>query len=55
MSDQLDHAEPGGRFEMLYCDRASCRVNTFERGDASDDRRGSGRCPGCGSAGEAVK
>jgi hypothetical protein len=29
------------KIEMLYCDTARCRVNTFEHGP-------SGRCPGCG-------
>lgn len=44
------------RFQMLYCDQAACRTNTFERGDGSDNVRGeSGRCPGCGRVGEAVR
>lgn len=55
MDEHLNHSDPGGAFEMLYCDRASCRVNTFERGDGSDNRRGSGRCPGCGDAGEVIR
>lgn len=56
MTDHLDHSEEGGRFQMLYCDSASCRTNTFERGDGSDNVRGeSGRCPGCGRVGEAVR
>lgn len=42
-------------YEMLYCDQPRCRVNTFERGDGSDDVRGeSGRCPGCGRVGEVL-
>ena len=41
------------RFEMLYCDSAWCRVNTFERGDGWDDVHGrDGLCPGCRSEGE---
>lgn len=40
------------KFNMLYCDDAGCRVNTFERGDGSDDVDGvSGKCPACGSDG----
>lgn len=35
------------RFEMLYCDTTSCRVNEFERG-------ASGLCPGCGAFGEPI-
>ena len=43
------------RFEMLYCDDRWCRVNTFERGDGSDDVRGwVGLCPGCRSEGEEL-
>lgn len=44
------------QFEMLYCDKASCRVNTFERGDGSDNPRSaeSGRCPGCGEPGKKI-
>ena len=44
------------RFEMLYCDSARCRVNTFERGDERDDVRGRvGLCPGCRSEGEELR
>jgi len=42
------------QYEMLYCDRTACRVNTFERGEDEviiDGRRRAGRCPGCGSLG----
>lgn len=36
------------KFQMLYCDQAWCRVNTFERGDGTDSVRGiDGPCPGC--------
>lgn len=43
------------QFQMLYCDKVACRVNTFERGDGSDNRRGdTGRCPACGEPGEVV-
>lgn len=35
------------RFQMLYCDDAKCRVNTFECG-------ASGFCPGCGKPGEVL-
>lgn len=35
------------RFLMLYCDDASCRVNTFEAGD-------DGTCPGCGEVGHRL-
>lgn len=35
------------RYEMLYCDRVSCRVNTFEAGS-------NGKCPGCDEAGFRV-
>lgn len=44
------------QFQMLYCDNvARCRVNTFERGDGSDNvRHENGRCPGCGEPGEVV-
>jgi hypothetical protein len=51
MSDSAD--DP---FEMLYCDSSpTCRVNTFERCDGSDNRHGiNGRCPGCGRPGEVV-
>lgn len=47
-------------FDMLYCDSAGCRVNTFERGgggggDWSDrSYRGAGHCPGCGQPGKPV-
>ena len=42
--------------EMLYCDSARCRVNTFERGDERDDVRGRvGLCPGCRSEGEELR
>jgi len=34
-------------FEMLYCPKTWCRVNTFERGP-------SGACPGCGAKGKVV-
>jgi hypothetical protein len=44
------------QFQMLYCDKSLCRVNTFERGNGSDNRRGeTGRCPGCGEPGEVVQ
>lgn len=44
-------------FDMLYCDNAACRVNTFERGgggqgDWRDSR--AGKCPGCGRFGKLV-
>lgn len=43
-------------YEMLYCDRVLCRVNTFERGDGSDNVRSEdGRCPGCGRFGEVIR
>lgn len=43
---------PMDRFLMLYCDQSSCRVNTFEAGDGSDDvRKRPGLCPGCSSPG----
>lgn len=48
MSDYHNHGDDGGRFQMLYCDLVSCRVNTFERGD-------SGECPGCGEPGEVLR
>jgi len=35
------------RFEMLYCDDVSCRVNTFEAGS-------NGKCPGCDAVGYRV-
>jgi len=35
------------RFEMLYCDDMSCRVNEFERGTGNS----AGHCPGCESRG----
>jgi len=35
------------QFEMLYCDTARCRVNTFERGQ-------DGACPGCLTQGEVI-
>lgn len=48
---------PDDRFQMLYCDSATCRVNTFERGDGSQYiiPRKSGLCPGCGQPGEVVR
>lgn len=38
------------QFQMLYCDTATCRVNTFERGNGHD----AGRCPGCNTPGQPV-
>lgn len=35
------------RYEMLFCDRERCRVNTFERGRT-------GKCPGCDSVGKSL-
>lgn len=35
------------KYEMLYCDQVSCRVNTFEAGT-------SGKCPGCEEVGFRV-
>lgn len=46
------------KFQMLYCDTGTCRVNTFERGDGDEGafrRREPGRCPGCGQPGEVVR
>lgn len=50
-----DHVPAGpvedfARFDMLYCDAARCRVNTFERGRPADE----GRCPGCSLIGIPV-
>lgn len=44
-------------FDMLYCDSAGCRVNTFERGGGGEgdwSDRFAGRCPGCGQPGKPV-
>lgn len=46
------------RFQMLYCETAGCRVNTFERGDGDEGvfrRHEAGRCPGCNRPGKAVE
>ena len=37
------------RYEMLYCDVRTCRVNTFERGPQP-----AGRCPACNERGIVV-
>jgi hypothetical protein len=45
------------QFQMLYCDTATCRVNTFERGDGSEGayrQHDAGRCPGCNTPGRPV-
>ncbi len=42
MSDERDP------YQMVYCDSADCRVNTFERGKT-------GKCPYCRSEGIPVQ
>lgn len=44
-------------FDMMYCDNAGCRVNTFERGGGGEGDwhdRSARRCPGCGTFGKLV-
>ena len=59
LSDDLNEPDPEpapDRYQMLYCDNAKCRVNTFERGDGTDSIHGTdGLCPGCGSEGEELR
>jgi hypothetical protein len=46
------------QFQMLYCDTATCSVNTFERGDGSEGafrQHDAGRCPGCNTPGQPVE
>ena len=46
---------PQDPYEMLYCDTASCRVNTFEAGDGADAvNREAGLCPGCNQIGHRL-
>lgn len=41
-------------YQMLYCDNPACRVNTFERGERTEYRNTTGRCPGCYKVGKPV-
>ena len=42
------NATPTDPFQMLYCDKGACRVNTFEHGADGD-------CPACGETGESIR